>query len=81
MNVPHWPFGVSVEANIGPSAPSRLKVGVPGNAGICDTHGHKEAPMIKKYVVRLTDEERGVCQEIIKKLKGTSEKVMVDPIV
>ena len=31
--------------------------------------------MIKKYVVRLTDEERGVCQGIIKKLKGSSEKV------
>jgi hypothetical protein len=31
--------------------------------------------MIKKYVVRLTDEERGVCQAIVKKLKGSSEKV------
>src|SRR6476620_12781396 len=31
--------------------------------------------MIKKYVVRLADEERGVCQGIIKKLKGSSEKV------
>jgi hypothetical protein len=31
--------------------------------------------MNKKYVVRLTDEERGLCQAIVKKLKGTSEKV------
>ena len=30
--------------------------------------------MIKKYVVRLSDEERGVCQEIIKKLKGSTQK-------
>jgi hypothetical protein len=31
--------------------------------------------MNKKFIVRLSDEERGVCQEIIKKLKGTSQKV------
>ncbi len=31
--------------------------------------------MIKKYIVRLSDEERGVCREIVKRLKGTSEKV------
>ena len=30
--------------------------------------------MNKKYVVRLADEERGVCQEILKKLKGSSQK-------
>ena len=30
--------------------------------------------MIKKYIVRLSDEERGVCQEIIKHLKGSSQK-------
>ena len=30
--------------------------------------------MNKKYLVRLSDEERGVCQEIIKKLKGSSER-------
>jgi len=29
-------------------------------------------PMNKKYVVRLSDDERGVCQEIIKNLKGSS---------
>lgn len=31
--------------------------------------------MQKKYVVRLTDEERSVLQDVIKKLKGSSEKV------
>ena len=30
--------------------------------------------MNKKYVVRLTDEERGICQDIIKKLKGSSQR-------
>jgi transposase len=30
--------------------------------------------MNEKYVVRLSDEERGVCQEIIKNLKGSSQK-------
>ena len=32
--------------------------------------------MNKKYIVRLSDEERGVCQVIVKRLKGTSEKVI-----
>jgi hypothetical protein len=31
--------------------------------------------MQKKYIVRLTGEERGELQEIIRKLKGTSQKV------
>ena len=31
--------------------------------------------MNQKYTVRLSDEERGVCQEIVKRLKGPSEKV------
>ena len=31
--------------------------------------------MNKKYIVRLSEEERGVCQDIVKRLKGTSEKV------
>jgi hypothetical protein len=30
--------------------------------------------MYKKYVVRLSDEERGICQEVVKKLKGSSQK-------
>ena len=31
--------------------------------------------MEKKYIVRLTEQERGTCREVIKKLKGTSQKV------
>jgi hypothetical protein len=30
--------------------------------------------MYKKYIVRLSDAERGVCQEVIKKLTGSSQK-------
>ena len=30
--------------------------------------------MNKKYIVRLSDEERGICQQIIKNLKGSSQK-------
>ena len=31
--------------------------------------------MNKKFIVRLSDEERVLCQEVVKKLKGSSEKV------
>ena len=31
--------------------------------------------MNKKYIVRLSDAERRVCEELVKKLKGTSQKV------
>ena len=31
--------------------------------------------MNKKYIVRLSDEERSACQAVVKKLKGSSEKV------
>jgi hypothetical protein len=31
--------------------------------------------MNKMFIVRLSDEERGVCQEVIKTLKGSSQKV------
>ena len=31
--------------------------------------------MRKKYIVRLTDEERGILEEVVKKLKGTGQKV------
>lgn len=30
---------------------------------------------MKKYIVRLTDSEREICCEVIRKLKGTSQKV------
>ena len=31
--------------------------------------------MQKKYIVRLTEQERETCREVIRKLKGTSQKV------
>jgi Homeodomain-like domain len=31
--------------------------------------------MNKKFIVRLSDEERRICQEVVKKLKGSSQKV------
>ena len=31
--------------------------------------------MQKKYIVRLMDEERGILEEVVKKLKGTGQKV------
>lgn len=31
--------------------------------------------MNKKYIVRLSDEERSICQQVIKTLKGSSQKV------
>jgi len=31
--------------------------------------------MNKKYIVRLSEEERQTCKDVIKKLKGTSEKI------
>jgi hypothetical protein len=37
--------------------------------------GTRRVPMNKKYIVRLTDEERSEWAVVIKKLKGTSQKV------
>jgi hypothetical protein len=31
--------------------------------------------MNKKYIVRLSEQERQICQDVVKKLKGTSQKV------
>lgn len=31
--------------------------------------------MVKRYIVRLSEQERQVCREIVKKLKGSSQKV------
>lgn len=31
--------------------------------------------MNKKFIVRLSEEERAVCRDVIKKLKGSSQKV------
>src|SRR4051794_28758642 len=32
-------------------------------------------PLNKKFIVRLSEQERSICQEVIKKLKGSSQKV------
>ena len=37
--------------------------------------GTRRGPTLKKYIVRLTDQEREELLEIIKKLKGTSQRV------
>jgi hypothetical protein len=37
--------------------------------------GHKEVPMNKKYIVRLTEDERAVCEATVKNQKGKSEKL------
>lgn len=47
---------------------------------MCPTilHGlnyHGGLLMVKKYIVRLSEEERGLLGNIVKKLKGTSQKV------
>ena len=36
--------------------------------------GTRRCALNKKYIVRLSDEERGRCQDVIKKLKGSSQK-------
>ena len=38
-------------------------------------HINKEVAMNKKYIVRLTDEERAICEAAIKKETGKSEKL------
>jgi hypothetical protein len=36
---------------------------------------HGGFPMNKRYIVRLSEEERATCRAVIKKLKGSSQKV------
>jgi hypothetical protein len=50
-------------------------LGLPQPAFLANLLGYKEVPMNKKYIVRLTDEERAVCETTIKNEKGTSEKL------
>ena len=49
--------------------------GLPQLTFFRNLYAHKEVPMNKKYIVRLTDEERVVCEATIKKEKGKSEKL------
>jgi len=41
----------------------------------CFPGKHGGFPMNKKYIVRLSEEERATCRAAIKKLKGSSQKV------
>ena len=49
--------------------------GLPRMAFSGNLPGHKEVPMNKKYLVRLRDEERAVCEATVKSEKGKSEKL------
>jgi transposase len=35
----------------------------------------RRRPMNKKYIVRLSEQERGICQQLLKTLNGSSQKV------
>jgi Homeodomain-like domain len=50
-------------------------LGLPRASFLPNLRGYKEVPMNKKYIVRLTDEERAVCEATVKKEKGKSEKL------
>jgi hypothetical protein len=54
---------------------SQLNFGIGEFCGIDQAGGNKEVPMQKRYIVRLTDQERNELREVVKKLKGTGEKV------
>src|ERR1700716_3330493 len=49
--------------------------GLPRPSILGNLQVNKEVPMNKKYVVRLTDEERSICEATVKKEKGKSEKL------
>jgi hypothetical protein len=53
---------------------SQLNFGVGEFRGFEQAGGNKEVPMQKRYIVRLTDEERNELRGVVKKLKGTDEK-------
>src|SRR5258707_15891001 len=49
--------------------------GLPRPSILGNLRFNKEVPMNKKYIVRLTDEERAICAATIKKETGKSEKL------
>src|SRR5258707_14183892 len=49
--------------------------GLPRPSILGNLRFNKEVPMNKKYIVRLTQEERAVCEATIKKETGKSEKL------
>src|SRR5258708_33893749 len=50
-------------------------LGLPRPSILGNLRFNKEVPMNKKYIVRLTDEERAICEATIKKETGKSEKL------
>src|SRR5258708_39545568 len=50
-------------------------LGLPRPSILGNLRFNKEVPMNKKYIVRLTDEERTICEATIKKETGKSEKL------
>jgi Homeodomain-like domain len=50
-------------------------LGLSESAFFGNLHVNKEVPMKKKYIVRLTDKERTICEATIKAEKGKSEKL------
>jgi transposase len=52
-----------------------LIFGLPGRAFWGNLVGNQEVPMNRKYIVRLSDDERAVCDKTIKDEKGKSEKL------
>jgi hypothetical protein len=50
-------------------------LGLPRAALSRNLPSHKEVAMNKKYLVRLTDEARAVCEATVKNEKGKSQKL------
>jgi len=64
----------AVHANIArPSAPTMLKTGVGKRRDVTDTACTRRCPMHKKDTVRLSAEERGVCQEIVQRSRNVGK--------
>ena len=72
VNHPGKRGGVSKQSLV--SSP-RKKVGLVDREIFGRLRGTRRCPLHKKYFVRLSDEERGVCQDVVQRWKGTSEKV------
>ena len=62
-----WQLSTSVLAQNGSDRYARESQDIVATGVKCIAH--------KKYIVRLTDEERKVLRDVVKKLKGTSQKV------
>ena len=60
-------------SNSSVSSTLNLQVGDPRE--FRDNPSHTEVSHEQEYIVRLSDDERRVCQDVVKRLKGTSEKV------